>query len=93
MPIYEYAPIDASCDHCKDRFEAFQHMSEPELSVCPECGQACKRVISASNFAISGGHHLKEKNVADKGFTQYRRVEKGRYEKTAGKGPDTIGSD
>ena len=93
MPIYEYAPIAGSCDHCKNHFEVLQRMSDPELSACPQCGQPCRQVISAPNVSIGGGHMLKEKNVADKGFTQYRRVEKGRYEKTAGKGPDTIGSD
>jgi putative FmdB family regulatory protein len=93
MPIYEYAPIAESCPHCAGRFEVFQRMSEDELSACPECGKPCKRVLSASNVAMSGSHHLKEKHIADKGFTQYRRVEKGKYEKTAGKGPDTIGSD
>ena len=93
MPIYEYAPIADSCAHCQGRFEVFQRMSDAELEACPECGQPCKRVISAPNVAMGGSHMLKEKNVADKGFTQYRRVEKGRYEKTAGKGPDTIGSD
>lgn len=93
MPIYEYAPIAGDCPHCHGRFEVFQHLSDAELTACPECGQACKKVISASNFAISGGHHLKEANIAEKGFTQYRRVEKGKYEKTAGNGPDTIGSD
>jgi len=93
MPIYEYAPLDGDCEHCRGRFEAFQRMSDPELLACPECGQACKRVISAPSFAIGGSHHLKESRIAEKGFTQYRRVEKGRYEKTAGKGPDTIGSD
>jgi putative FmdB family regulatory protein len=93
MPIYEYAPIDASCAHCQGRFEVFQRMADAELSACPECGQPCKRVISAPNFAMSGSHHLKESHFSEKGFTQYKRVEKGKYEKTAGNGPDTINSD
>ncbi len=93
MPIYEYVPTGADCAHCRGRFEAFQHLSEPELRACPECGNPCIRVISASNFSISGGHHLKESKIAEKGFTQYRKVEKGKYEKTAGKGPDMINSD
>lgn len=93
MPIYEYRASAAGCAHCAQGFDAFQSLSDAELTECPECGQACTRIISAPNLAIGGAHLLKEKNFAEKGFTQYRKVEKGLYEKTAGKGPDMIGSD
>jgi hypothetical protein len=36
---------------------------------------------------------LKESHFSERGFTQYRRVDKGKYEKTAGPGPDKISSD
>ena len=68
-------------------------MSDPELTQCPECGNPCRRVISAPNVAVGGSHHLKESHFSERGFTQYRRVEKGKYEKTAGNGPETIGSE
>lgn len=90
MPIYEYAPVAGDCVHCHGRFEVFARISDPELSVCPSCGQACKRLISAANVAIGGSHLLKESHFAEKGFTQYRRLEKGKYEKTAGPGPDLL---
>jgi hypothetical protein len=36
---------------------------------------------------------LREGHLAKHGFTQYRKVGKGKYEKTAGKGPSTISDD
>ena len=61
------------------------------LTACPDCGAACQRVISAVAVVAGGAHGLGEKHVAKHGFTQYRKVGKGKYEKTAGKGPEKIG--
>jgi hypothetical protein len=33
---------------------------------------------------------MKEGNLEKKGFTQYKKIGKGAYEKTAGKGPSHI---
>ena len=93
MPIYEYRPLGPSCDHCREKFEAWQKMSEPALTACPACGQACERVISAPSIASGSGHVLKDSHFSERGFTQYRKVDKGKYEKTAGPGPDKISSD
>ena len=38
-------------------------------------------------------HVLKESHFAERGFTQYRKVGGGVYEKTAGKGPRYISDD
>jgi putative FmdB family regulatory protein len=93
MPIYEYRPISGACEHCHGRFDAWQKLAEPALAACPKCGQPCERLISAPNVAMGGSHVLKEKHFSEKGFTQYRKTEKGQYEKTAGPGPDKISSD
>ena len=50
-------------------------------------------MISAPSLAIGGAHLLKEKKIGDAGFTQYKKIGKGVYEKTAGKGPDIIKGD
>ncbi|HRG16119.1 MAG TPA: hypothetical protein PLB00_08985 [Pseudomonadota bacterium] len=47
-------------------------------------------MISASPVIVGGWHHLREGHFSKHGFTQHRKVEKGKYEKTAGPGPDTI---
>jgi putative FmdB family regulatory protein len=50
MPIYEYA-----CDECGQRFEAWQKITEPAITVCEACGKPrAQRVISASSFALKG---------------------------------------
>jgi putative FmdB family regulatory protein len=90
MPIYVYKPLDFSeCDHCENSFEQLQKINDPHLTNCPECDVPVKRIITAANLA-SASPSLSEDNIAKKGFTQYKKLEKGVYEKTAGKGPDII---
>jgi putative FmdB family regulatory protein len=93
MPIYEYkATGEASCIFCADGFELLRKISDPVVQICPECGAPVSRVISAPNIGGSGPA-LTESNIEKHGFTQYRKVEKGVYEKTTGKGPDFISDD
>jgi putative FmdB family regulatory protein len=93
MPIYEYRPAgDLHCDYCRDGFDRLRRLSDPELLACPECGSPVERKISAPNLG-KAGPSLDESNIEKHGFTQYRKVEKGVYEKTAGKGPDFISDD
>jgi putative FmdB family regulatory protein len=93
MPIYEYRAIDTGCATCSVGFERLQRLSDAELTCCPECGAAVRRIISAPALAIGGAHLLREKKVGDAGFTRYEKIGKGVYEKTAGKGPDIITGD
>ena len=90
MPTYEYITSDKGCDHCSSRFDIQQKMSDDALKVCPECENAVKRVFSA--FAVTGKERqlLSSKNLAEKGFTEYRKAGNGCYEKTAGDGPNLI---
>ncbi|WP_170113063.1 FmdB family zinc ribbon protein [Ahniella affigens] len=92
MPIYEYVAATAgeACDHCRNGFDELQRLSDSDLKFCPICTQPVVRRISAPALATSGSHLLKEDHFSKRGFTQYKRVEKGRYEKTAGNGPDTF---
>lgn len=90
MPIYVYRPLDKSdCDHCENGFDHLQKLATEPLSECPECLIRVVRVVTAANIA-SSSPSLKEDNIAKHGFTQYRKLEKGVYEKTAGKGPEII---
>jgi putative FmdB family regulatory protein len=50
MPAYEY-----ECAGCSHHFERRQKMSEPPVSICPECGGRVKRLISGGAGAISKG--------------------------------------
>lgn len=92
MPIYEYQAKtnDDSCEHCRTGFDRLQKLADAAVLACPQCGNPVKRVISAPNLQSMSSDALKPKNVEKQGFTQYRKVGKGKYEKTAGKGPDNI---
>ncbi len=93
MPIYEYAPVSGACDRCAGRFEVMQSIHDPALITCPDCGQPIRRMLSAPAIASGGSHLLRESHFSKHGFTQYRRVAKGHYEKTAGPGPEMIRDD
>ena len=90
MPIYVYQAQGAkSCPHCTGPFELIQKINEQRLTSCPQCGAPVKRIITPPNLARAGPS-LAEDNIEKHGFTRFRKVEKGVYEKTAGKGPDFI---
>ena len=93
MPIYTYkASGPDHCRYCMNYFERQQKLNAARLTQCPECGAPVRRVITAPTVARPAPS-LSEKNIGDKGFTQYRKLEKGVYEKTIGKGPDIIRDD
>lgn len=50
MPLYEY-----ECTACHKHTEKIQKFSDPEITTCPHCGGAIKRVISAPAFSLKGG--------------------------------------
>jgi len=90
MPIYEYqASGQCSCDFCIDAFDVMQKIADEPLKLCPECHCPVRRKISRPNLA-SPAPSLSRANIEKHGMTQFKKVEKGVYEKTAGKGPDYI---
>lgn len=93
MPIYVYAPKDRSCTACCDGIERLQRLSDPPLTACPDCGAPLERIIAASSVVAGQSQRLHESHLAKHGFTQYKRIGKGQYEKTVGKGPNTISGD
>lgn len=93
MPIYEYqANGPMSCDLCEDAFDVMQKMSDEPLKFCPECHNPVQRKISRPNLA-KPAPSLSPENIEKHGLTQFKKVEKGVYEKTAGKGPEYITGD
>lgn len=90
MPIYVYcATTQGQCPHCADGFDVLQSLNEPVIESCPECRTSVARALTAPNL-VSSRPSLSEENIAKRGFTQYRKAERGVYEKTVGKGPDVI---
>ncbi len=50
MPTYDY-----ECKQCHHEFEVFQRISEPPLTVCPECGGPVRRKIgTGAGFIFKG---------------------------------------
>ncbi|OWU64396.1 MAG: hypothetical protein CBB60_010015 [Armatimonadetes bacterium Cent15-Ar3] len=88
MPIYEYEPVDRDCFMCPNRIEVIQEIGADAYKFCPYCGLDVKKVVSSATFKI--GVSTKEDDAAKKGFTTYKRAEKGVWEKAAGEGPDII---
>ncbi|MFP4207510.1 MAG: FmdB family zinc ribbon protein [Wenzhouxiangella sp.] len=94
MPFYEYISTDdQGCDHCRAGFTVLQKLSDEPLAVCPACGRPVRRVISAPHVVSGKAHMLKTSSIEKAGFTQYRKIGQGVYEKTAGKGPGVISAD
>lgn len=93
MPFYEYmADQVPGCAHCEKGFTVLQRLSDSALSNCPQCGASVRKVISPPSL-VSGQSDLKPSKIEQAGFTQYRKIGKGVYEKTAGKGPGVISAD
>ena len=94
MPIYEYIhSTEQHCATCGAGFTRMQKLAEAPLATSPDCGAPVRRVISAPAVVSGKAHMLKESNIEKAGFTQYKKIGKGVYEKTAGKGPGIIKGD
>jgi putative FmdB family regulatory protein len=94
MPIYAYERVEGACERCPGRFDELQKLNAEPLTQCPRCGEAVRRTLSSFAIqrggALSASRDLTPDQIGKAGFTQYKKVEPGVYEKTAGKGPNTI---
>lgn len=88
MPIYEYEPIDRDCLICQGRLEVLQSPNDLPLKLCPYCGLEVTKVISKASIVKS--RTVDVTKAGEKGFTTYKKAEKGVYEKIAGDGPSLI---
>ena len=94
MPTYVYAVVKPD-GTLGEHFELVQKMSDPPLTTHPETGEPVRKVPQAP---MLGGQHsesadkrkVSDANLDRLGFTKYQKVGDGKYEKTAGAGPNTI---
>ena len=94
MPFYEYRPAHTpGCQRCHSGLVILQKLNAPALSHCPDCGVALIKIISAPNVPTKGQATLSASNIEKAGFTQYKKIGQGVYEKTAGRGPNVIGQE
>jgi len=90
MPIYEYEPLDHECLICDGRVEVLQGIHEEPCEFCPTCGLGVRRVVSNASFGLK--REVNADKASTRGFTTYRKAQKGTYEKIAGDGPDAFTS-
>jgi predicted nucleic acid-binding Zn ribbon protein len=99
MPLYTYENKhqDIHCTYCLGGFDVMQKLTDPVLTHCSYCGCDIKKIISAPHVTTgttgSPKSTLSEKNITKNGFSQYRKVGQGKYEKTAGQGPDQFSTE
>jgi predicted nucleic acid-binding Zn ribbon protein len=97
MPTYLYAVVGPDGED-GELFEVVQRMSDPPLEKHPETGVPVRRVLTAPNLSLRYGEGATKKALSDRnlerlGFTKYQNAGGGRFERLAGKGPDTISAD
>lgn len=93
MPIYVYEVILEDEDEPGQLFEVVQGIHDPPLTEHPTTGQPVRRVIQAPHIGGrwgSGKAILSDRNIAAHGFTRFEKTADGRWEKTAGAGPEQI---
>ena len=73
MPIYEY-----ECDSCKEAFEVFLGINDPQVESCPNCnGTEVRKLISNCSFQLKGsGWYLTDYARKDKKDTSQQSVKK-----------------
>ncbi len=82
MPLYEY-----QCDACGHRFEHIQKFSDPLLSVCPQCGDAIRKLVSSPAIQFKGtGWYVTDyakKGTGDTAESEAEKSSDGKDDKTA----------
>lgn len=89
MPVYEYEKAYGECLMCPGRFAVLQDLSDEPLKHCPWCGLDVKRVISKASI-VTRAKTSNAHKAAEKGFTTWKKVAEGQWEKVAGDGVDAI---
>jgi putative FmdB family regulatory protein len=84
MPVYEYEHVGRKCARGK-RFELRQGIDSERLALCPDCGGAVRRVISAA-FVNTPRTNSDLKGM---GFTKLVRRDKGVYENVTATGGES----
>ena len=73
---------------CDGRVSVIQTVGEPALKLCPWCGLDVKKVISRATFKLD--KDASPEKAGSKGFTTFKKSEKGVWEKIGGEGPDYL---
>lgn len=84
MPVYEYEHTQRDC-RLGAIFEVRQSIHDAPLSLCPECGQPVKKLISRTNISTPRTNA----ELKDLGFTKLVKRDKGVYENVTARDGDS----
>ncbi len=91
MPVYVYRLIrprtDVASGTDDETFEVTQSIHDPPLTHHPETGEPVERVLTAPHIATG---RAGDAQIANAGFTKYKRMSDGTYERQAGSGPKHV---
>jgi putative FmdB family regulatory protein len=88
VPTYEYA-----CTACGHRLEAVQSFSDDPLTVCPECGEALRKVYGAVGIVLKGsGFYKTDSRAAANGKSSNGKSREGSSARDSGSGGTDTGS-
>ncbi|MCC6353107.1 MAG: zinc ribbon domain-containing protein [Verrucomicrobiae bacterium] len=80
MPLYQYELAEGDCKICGGHFELMRPADRPELTHCPICRKAVRRVLGGFNTP-KVAKPLSVSDAKGAGFTVLKRVDKGVYER------------
>jgi putative FmdB family regulatory protein len=85
MPIYKY-----KCLNCKNKFEIFQTMSDPKITICLECGGQVKKLITfCSGKSEENNSHQRMETIKEEVRKDLEDIKNGDMEKAV----DYLGED
>ncbi len=80
MPLYEYEARGRGCLVCREGFTLRRPVSAPPLTLCPLCKRPVRKVFSTFNTPVKL-KPVSASNAKQAGFTVYKRISKGEYER------------
>jgi len=77
MPLYEYELCEGSCPVCGGKFTLRRPLSAKPLTNCPACKKPVRRIWSTFNSPKS----VSISDAKKAGFSVFKRLGKGEYER------------
>jgi hypothetical protein len=81
MPLRFYAPLAPPCRLCGPGFECQQSAGAADLTACPTCGQAVKRLAAQPVNSPKLSAPLSVSRARQAGFTVLKRTSGGEFER------------
>ncbi len=81
MPLRFYAPLKPPCKLCGPGFEHRLAAGAPDLTACPKCGLAVRRIDPQPVSSPQLSAPLSVSRAKQAGFTVLKRTPGGEYER------------